>query len=82
MTSNRPLVADVMTTRPRFVRVDAFLEEVDIVLRSTIMTGLPVVDREGGLVGVVTHADLAAYRFAHPSYPVEPTRASPASAKK
>jgi CBS domain-containing protein len=82
MTSKRPLAADVMTTRPCVVRVDASLEEVDIVLRSTLVTGLPVVDQDGGLVGVVTHGDLTAYRFAHPSHPVKATRAGHASATK
>jgi CBS domain-containing protein len=82
MTSKNPSVTDVMTTRPLVFRVDASLEEVDIVLRSTIITGLPVVDRDGSLVGVVTHADLTAYRFAHPSHPVEAAQAEPAPAKK
>jgi CBS domain-containing protein len=34
--------------------------------------GVPVVDADGALVGVVTHADLAAYRFGHAN-PVEAT---------
>jgi len=82
MTSKKPLVADVMSTRPRVVRVDMSLEEADFVLRSTIITGLPVVDRDGALVGVVTHADLTSYRFAHPKPHVEATRTGPASATK
>ena len=82
MTSKKPPVADVMSTRPRVVRVDMSLEEADFVLRSTIITGLPVVDRDGALVGVVTHADLTSYQFAHPRPHVEATRTGPAPATK
>jgi CBS domain-containing protein len=57
-------VADVMTNDPIFVDVDASLEEVDHLLRSTLMTGLPVVDGNGALVGVISQADLVLYRFA------------------
>jgi CBS domain-containing protein len=77
-----PLVVDIMTTRPSVLTVDASLEEADRVLRSTIITGLPVVNGEGALVGVVTHADLAAHRFAHSRPPVEATRTGSASAKE
>ena len=82
MTMKRPLVADVMTTRPRVVKLDASLAEADLVLRSTIITGLPVVDRDGALVGVITHADLTAYRFAHLRPATEATRTGSPSAKK
>ena len=58
-------VADVMSVDPVVVRVDASLEEADIVLRSTYITGVPVVDRDGELVGVLSHAHLAAYRYAN-----------------
>jgi CBS domain-containing protein len=81
MTVKKPLVADVMTTRPSVLAVDASLEEADLVLRSTIITGLPVVDADGALLGIVTHADLAAYRFAHVGPPVEATPTGSASAK-
>ena len=80
MTINKPLVADVMTTRPVVLTVDASLEEADLVLRSTIITGLPVVDGDGALVGVVSHANLVAYRFAHLRSPTEATRTDSASA--
>jgi CBS domain-containing protein len=82
MRIKTPSVADVMTTRPRVVKVDASLEEADLVLRSTSITGLPVVDRDGALVGVITHADLTTYRFAHLGPQVEATPTSSASAKR
>jgi CBS domain-containing protein len=59
------VVADVMTFHPMVVAVDASLEEADNALRSTYVIGLPVVDRNGALVGVITHANLAVYRFVH-----------------
>ena len=67
METRRPLVADLMTIEPIVVNVDASLEEVDYLLRSTFITGIPVVDGHGVLVGVISHAHLAAYRFAQPS---------------
>jgi CBS domain-containing protein len=57
------LVEDVMTFDPLVVVVGASIEEADIALRSTYVMGLPVVDSYGALVGVITHANLAFYRF-------------------
>jgi CBS domain-containing protein len=65
MEEHPPLVEDVMTIDPIVVRVDASLEEADHVLRSTYVTGIPVVNSHGVLVGVISHVHLAAYRFAH-----------------
>jgi CBS domain-containing protein len=65
MDTTQLLVADVMTIGPIVVNVDASLEDADDLLASTYITGLPVVDRDGGLVGVITQADLVAYRLAH-----------------
>ena len=79
MISKKPLVANVMTTRPTFVTVDASLEEADLVLRATIITGLPVVDGAGALVGVISHGNLAEYRFGR--HQAEATRAGSASVK-
>lgn len=64
MGSKQPSVSDVMTGEMTVVGADATLEEADLVLRSTFITGVPVVDHHGVLVGVITHADIVAYRFA------------------
>jgi predicted transcriptional regulator len=73
MHAKQALVADVMVVDPVVVHADASLEEVDVVIRATYLTGIPVVDSEGALVGVIGHADLAAYRFAHSQPPDEMT---------
>jgi CBS domain-containing protein len=57
-------VADVMTTDPVVLDPGASLEAADQVLRSTIINGIPVVDGDGKLVGTISHANLAAHRFA------------------
>jgi len=57
-------VADVMTTDPVVLDPGASLEAADLVLRSTIINGIPVVDGDGKLVGTISHANLAAHRFA------------------
>ena len=62
-------VADVMTTDPVVIDSRASLEAADLVLRSTFIKGIPVVDGQGKLVGIITHAHLAAHRFAE----VDPT---------
>ena len=65
MDPKHVLVADVMSVDPVVVRIDASLAEADVVLRSTYITGVPVVDRNGELVGVLSHAHLAEYRYAN-----------------
>jgi CBS-domain-containing membrane protein len=57
-------VADVMTTDPVVLDSGATLEAADLALRSTFIKGIPVVDGQGRLVGTITHAHLAAHRFA------------------
>ena len=56
-------VADVMTTHPVVIDSGATIEAADLMLRSTFIKGIPVVDREGKLVGTISHAHLAAHRF-------------------
>jgi CBS domain-containing protein len=51
-------VADVMTIDPIVVSVDASLEEAEDLLRRHRITGLPVVDLAGRLVGVISQTDL------------------------
>jgi len=82
MTIRTPVVADVMTRRSVVLAIDASLEDADLALRSAPIMGLPVVDGDGALVGVVTNADLVAYRFAHLRPSVETTPTSSASENK
>jgi CBS domain-containing protein len=65
MGKEQVLAADVMTVDPIVVSLDATLEEADMIIRSTstYVTGLPVVDGDGVLVGVIGHANLAKHRF-------------------
>jgi CBS domain-containing protein len=51
-------VADLMTIDPITIGVDASIEEAEDVLRRHHITGLPVVDDEGRLVGVISQTDL------------------------
>jgi CBS-domain-containing membrane protein len=60
MDSKQLLVADVMTIDPVVVGVDALLEDAVRLLRSYSITGLPVVDERGALVGVISETDLLA----------------------
>ncbi|MFI5255157.1 MAG: HPP family protein [Candidatus Limnocylindrales bacterium] len=57
-TQQQLLVADVMTIDPVVVHVDASLEEAAHLLRAYSITGLPVVDEAGDLVGVISQTDL------------------------
>jgi CBS-domain-containing membrane protein len=57
-------VADVMATDPVVLDPGASLEAADILLRSTFLKGIPVVDGQGRLVGTICDAHLAAHRFA------------------
>ena len=52
------LVKDVMTTDVAAVRSDASYREMSALLRSRRVSGLPVVDAEGIVVGVVSETDL------------------------
>jgi Predicted transcriptional regulator, contains C-terminal CBS domains len=60
MDTRQLLVADVMTIDPIVVRDDAPLEEAARLLRSYSISGLPVVDHGGSLVGVISQTDLVA----------------------
>ena len=51
-------VADLMTLDPVVVSVDASIAEAENLLRYRRITGLPVVDADGILVGVISHTDL------------------------
>jgi CBS domain-containing protein len=49
---------DVMTAQVHTVSAETSLEEVVQLLASHHISGVPVVDEQGGLLGVVTEADL------------------------
>jgi len=51
-------VADLMTIDPIVISVDATIEEAEDLLRHHRITGLPVVDLSGRLVGVISQTDL------------------------
>jgi len=76
MATSGPSVADVMTTDPVVLDSGASLDAADLVLRSTFIKGIPVVDGQGKLVGTISYAHLAAHRFAA----VDLTRAETGSA--
>ena len=51
-------VKDVMTTPAITVRGDATLHDVAEILAAQRISGLPVLDRDGALVGVISEADI------------------------
>jgi CBS domain-containing protein len=77
MDKEQVLVADVMVVDPIVVSLHATLDEADMIIRSTFVTGIPVVDQEGVLVGVIGHAQLAAHRFGRPRGSSEQSPTSP-----
>jgi CBS domain-containing protein len=52
------VVGDVMSLDPITVSVDASIEQAQDILRANHITGLPVVDADGELVGVLSQSDL------------------------
>jgi CBS-domain-containing membrane protein len=52
------LVADLMTIDPIVVEVDASIEEAARLLHANSITGLPVVDAFGALVGMISQTDI------------------------
>lgn len=59
LTSETDLrVEDMMTIDPITVSVDATIEEAEELLRRNRISGLPVVDGGGRLVGVISQTDL------------------------
>lgn len=51
-------VEDLMTIDPVTVAADATIEEAEELLRSNRISGLPVTDANGRLVGVISQTDL------------------------
>jgi CBS domain-containing protein len=60
MNTRDLLVGDVMTIDPVVVDVNASLETAAHLLRENSISGLPVVDGGGSLVGVISQTDLVA----------------------
>ena len=60
MATQGLLVADFMTIDPIVVNVDATLEDAAHMLRAYSIHGLPVIDLDGNLVGVISQTDLLA----------------------
>jgi CBS domain-containing protein len=58
MDTKQLLVADVMTLDPVVVDIDASIEEARRLLNANSISGLPVVDGAGALVGVISQTDL------------------------
>ena len=52
------MVADLMTIDPVVVAVDAAIEEAARLLHANSISGLPVVDTFGALVGVISQTDI------------------------
>ena len=69
MKARQPSVGDAMSVDPVAIDIDAPLEEADRLLRSTYITGIPVVDHDGVLVGVISHVHLTSYRFTRLDFP-------------
>jgi len=65
MSLYRLCVADVMSFDPVLVRADAPIEDAEELLETNHISGLPVVDAAGALVGVISQTDLL--RVAHHS---------------
>lgn len=60
MDTKQLLVADLMTIDPLVVHVDASIEDAVSLLNANSITGLPVIDAGGALVGVISQTDLVA----------------------
>jgi CBS domain-containing protein len=57
-TLSRELTAaDLMTIEPIVVSYDALIEEAERLIRDHHVSGLPVVDQDGVLVGVISQTD-------------------------
>ena len=57
--SEHPTARDVMTAPAVACRDEAFFEEVAEILADRDISGMPVVDREGKVIGVISERDLA-----------------------
>jgi len=51
-------IKDIMSTKPITVPADFTIEETAELLMTNKISGVPVVDSDGGVVGVISHTDL------------------------
>jgi CBS domain-containing protein len=58
MSGTTPMVGDLMTSEPVTVRVDTPLATATELMDHHRISGLPVVDRHGGLAGVISQTDV------------------------
>ncbi len=52
-------VGDVMTAEPRAVQEDDDIAEVERIMAEEQVRRVPVINRQGGIVGIISQADLA-----------------------
>ena len=52
------IVADLMSLEPVVITADAPLEDAERLMRERAVSGLPVVDAEGSLIGVISQTDV------------------------
>jgi len=57
-TADEMRVADLMTIDPITIQIDASIDEAEDLMREHRITGLPVVDADGHLAGVISQTDL------------------------
>jgi len=62
------LVREIMTKAVITVRTETPVTEVSRIFRERAISGMPVMDAEGSLVGIITEVDLIA-RHARPHFP-------------
>ncbi|GAB4513694.1 MAG: CBS domain-containing protein [Anaerolineae bacterium] len=62
-------VSEIMTTEVHTVRPDTPVQEIVRIFRDHAISGVPVVDEKGNLVGIVTEMDLIR-RHARPHAPI------------
>jgi CBS domain-containing protein len=60
MNEQQLVVADVMTLDPVVVHIDESVEQAAALLNANSITGLPVINDAGALVGVISQTDLVA----------------------
>lgn len=60
MNTSQLVVADIMTIDPIVIGIDASLEAAAGLMSANSISGLPVIDDTGALVGVISQTDLVA----------------------